>query len=316
MRYNKATMTKIKKCFFTLLLLELFFAYVPAFAQTTPPPYDYGANAGVSKQIEAYLCNPTASGSGILYQCINQLYKFAIILACVLGVLFIVVAGYVYMSAEGNSESIDKAKSILESTITALVILFAGYLLLSTINPDLVQFHGNTLQPVNITGPSGTGGGGGQCQAPTVGPATASALAQTCFGINANNAAMIAGKETGGNSTIGSTVDICQDQNGNKVPYTGQYSSYSNKYASVSWGLFQINLSAHPIVTSSGTTLPCPTAFSSQYSGSNKKCTITNMPLYEQCIGAAIDATTNINNACQISNNGTNWSQWQNECGF
>ena len=94
-----------------------------------------------------------------MYQCINQIYKFAIVLAAVIGVFFIVIAGYVYMSADGNSESVDKAKSILESTITSLVILLAGYVLLNSINPDLVQFHGNTLQPVTINVAPGTGTG-------------------------------------------------------------------------------------------------------------------------------------------------------------
>jgi hypothetical protein len=314
-------MDTLKKYFLILLLAELLFAYAPAFAQTTPAPYDYsqGGTNPVSTQIETFICNPKGTGNGVLYQCINQIYKFSIVLASVIGVFFIVIAGYIYMSAEGNSESVDKAKSIIESTIVSLVILLGGFVFLNTLNPDLVQFHGNTLQPVNLTAPSTTGtssGGGGSCQAPTVGPATASALAQSCFGTNASNAAMISGKETGGTSNLGSTVDICQDQNGNKISYTGQYSSYSKGYASVSWGLFQINISAHPIVTSNGTSLPCPSAFSSMYTGTNKKCTITNMTLYEQCVGAAIDAATNINNACLISNNGTNWSQWGNECGF
>jgi hypothetical protein len=147
---------KIKKLFLLLLLTELLFAYAPAFAQSPSPAY----NSGVDKQIESYLCDPTATGSGVLYQCINQIYKFALVLASVLGVLFIVIAGYVYMSADGNSESVDKAKSILESTIVSLVILFGGFVLLNSINPDLVQFHGNTLQPVSITVPAGGAGGG------------------------------------------------------------------------------------------------------------------------------------------------------------
>jgi hypothetical protein len=145
---------QIKKFFLLLLLTELLFAYAPAFAQSPSPTY-----SGVEKSITTYLCDPTAGGSGVLYQCINQLYKFAIVFASVLGVLFIVVAGYYYMSAEGNSESIDKAKSILETTITALVILLAGYLLLYTLNPDIVQFHGNTLQPVSLTATPGAGSG-------------------------------------------------------------------------------------------------------------------------------------------------------------
>lgn len=138
---------KLKNFLLLFLLTELLFAYTPAFAQT-PVPFDYGKDAGVSNQIKALLCAPPdtgASTNGVLYQCINQLYKFAIVLAVVIGVFFIVIAGYIYMSADGNTESVDKAKSIIESTIVSLVILLGGWLLLNAINPDLIQFH--NVQP-------------------------------------------------------------------------------------------------------------------------------------------------------------------------
>jgi hypothetical protein len=45
------------------------------------------------------------------------------------------------MGAEGNQESVEKAKSILTSTLTSIVILFAGYILLKAINPDLIEFQ-------------------------------------------------------------------------------------------------------------------------------------------------------------------------------
>ena len=52
------------------------------------------------------------------------------------------------MSAEGNQESVDKAKNILTTSIASLVILFAGYLLLKAINPDLIQFK--SIQPPSV----------------------------------------------------------------------------------------------------------------------------------------------------------------------
>ena len=167
---------KLKKYFLLLLILEIFFSYAPAFAQELPP-YNYAENAGVSEQIKKYLCAPkdpeksqtqtdildsqgnpitfdpnqaafNNTNSSVLYECINRLYKFAIILACVVGVFFIVIAGYVYMAAEGNQESVDKAKNILTTTITSIVILLAGFVLLKAINPDLVEFH--SIQPPGI----------------------------------------------------------------------------------------------------------------------------------------------------------------------
>lgn len=154
-------MTKIKKYFLLLLLAELLLAYTPAYAQQLST-YDYtqkGTNP-VSSQIERYLCAPTSTSANSLYDCINRLYKFAIIVASVLGVLFLVIAGYIYMSAEGNNEAVEKAKNILTSTVTALVILLGGYVLLKAINPDLIRFQ--TIQPPTAPMPavvtSGAGG--------------------------------------------------------------------------------------------------------------------------------------------------------------
>ena len=168
------TQKSFKKFFLVFLLLELFLTYTPAFAIPTSTGYDY-STAGVSDQIKKYLCAPTPANSsqtnnfgsgtgnsintnqaaygnnnsGDLYLCINQMYKFAIVVASVVGVFFIVIAGYVYISSEGNAESVEKAKSIVTSTVASLVILFGGYVFLKAINPDLIQFH--SVQPPSVT---------------------------------------------------------------------------------------------------------------------------------------------------------------------
>jgi hypothetical protein len=153
-------MHKLKQSLFLLLLLELIFSYAPAvYAQTgsNSASYNYGTSAGVDKQITQYLCTPSNTtnpnvnpNSQDLFKCINQLYKFSIVLASVVGVFFIVIAGYIYMSAAGDSEGVTKAKDILVSTITALVILMTGYVLLQAIDPDLIQFQ--PIQPPAVTG--------------------------------------------------------------------------------------------------------------------------------------------------------------------
>ncbi len=173
-----------KKIFVFFLNFFLIFSsnYNLAFAQTSG--YDY-TKAGVGDQIKQFLCAPTeqngtsnsanSSGSveyagqnnqasGDLYNCINRMYKFAIVIAAVVGVFFIVIAGYLYMGAGGNQESVDKAKDILATTITSIVILFAGYILLKAINPDLIQFR--SIQPPSVrlqtaNSPSGALSGSG-----------------------------------------------------------------------------------------------------------------------------------------------------------
>ncbi len=166
---------RFKKYLYILLLVELMLSYIPA-QVFAAEKYDY-SKSGVSTQIETYLCAPSEvkkdqtdlttgtftrlkdggyqdyaaannANSGDLYKCINQLYKFAIILSAVIGVFFIVIAGYIYMSSDGNQESVDKAKNILTTTITSIVILMAGYLLLKAINPDIIQFK--SIQPPSV----------------------------------------------------------------------------------------------------------------------------------------------------------------------
>lgn len=89
-----------------------------------------------------------------LYNCINRLYRFAIVLGSSIGVLFIVIAGYLYMSADGNKEAVDKAKGMLASTIASLVILFIGYILLRAINPDLIKFQQIQPESVKVSDPA------------------------------------------------------------------------------------------------------------------------------------------------------------------
>ena len=139
---------KIKLLFLSCFLIESLFVYSPALAQSQALPV---YNPGVDKQIKEYLCTPDIS----LFTCINQLYKFAIIVASVVGVFFIVIAGYLYMSSGGNDESVKSAKDILTSTIASLVILMAGFILLKAINPDLIKFH--TIVPTNVDLPSTAG---------------------------------------------------------------------------------------------------------------------------------------------------------------
>ena len=148
-----------------IILAEIFIAQV-AFAQST------AVYSGGEASIKQFLCTPTTtttgtnygsgsvSGSqtavsgqnnaaaGDLYNCINRIYRFAIILASVVGVFYMVLAGYYYMSSDGSSEAISKAKSMITSTIIALLILLGGFIFLKALNPDLVQFH--SIQPPSV----------------------------------------------------------------------------------------------------------------------------------------------------------------------
>lgn len=141
---------------------------------------------------------------------------------------------------------------------------------------------------------SGTGtfasGGTGTCQAPSSGACSPAALSSTCFGgRNVDTWSAICFKESGGNTSVPSGTDKC----------TGDGSV-------VSFGLFQINISANQIGN-----LNCPAAFSSVYTGSNKNCRVVNRALYNQCVNAAKNPQLNIETACRLASpNATNTGPW------
>lgn len=152
---------KFKKYFLLFTVVYLFLSYTHIFAaEVTGAPGDYNyKNAGIGNQIKQYLCAPTDASrtggagaanvaQGDLYACINKLYRFAIVIGAAIGVFYLVIAGYMYMGSDGNQESVDKAKDMLASTLTAFVILLAGYILLKAINPDLIQFK--QIQPGSL----------------------------------------------------------------------------------------------------------------------------------------------------------------------
>jgi hypothetical protein len=51
-----------------------------------------------------------------------------------------VIGGYSYMTASGNAEQSGKGVEMIWSSMIGLALLFGAYLLLNTINPDLVNF--------------------------------------------------------------------------------------------------------------------------------------------------------------------------------
>ncbi len=140
---------KIKTFFIILIATQLLLAHINlAYAQNSPSVTNPPVYSGVSSQIEQYLCAPTNTVGTDLFTCINKLYRFAIAAGSVVAILFIVIAGYRYMASDGNQETIDNAKSMFISSITAMVILFGGYVLLRALNPDLLRFQ--SIQPPSV----------------------------------------------------------------------------------------------------------------------------------------------------------------------
>jgi hypothetical protein len=199
----------------------------------------------------------------------------------------IVYGGVLYAISMGNPSKQSEGKEWVESALIGLLLLAGAYLILYTINPDLVNLNLPTLQGISIQAASEgnqSNGGSATCVPASGGPCSVASLQSTCFSNNANSASEICNAESSGNAVAGGDIST----NGQPV----------------SVGLFQINLSANTIAG-----LNCPSAFNHSWHVGNPS-TIINPTLYAQCVAAAKDVATNIAKACSLSGSGVSWGSW------
>lgn len=242
--------------------------------------------------------------------------------------LLFVNAGFYYLTAQGSAAKVSKAHRLFVNTLTGLVLVLAAYLLVDVFMKTLVKDEGNVngygpwneilcINPTNwyeveqldTTTLSAAeyelqeiGGGSdlyGERQTvleeqdvPETGYCSEQYLATFFPASELTTAACVCWHESNGVASIPSGVDKC-------LP-SGEPAS---------WGLFQINLTAHPI-----NGLDCPSAISGgAYSASNKSCAVESdtqsQILWENCKNNAVNPTVNIQKAVEIQQR-DGWGEW------
>jgi len=109
-----------------LVIIALLIIPVVVFAQTNTP-----------------ISNGCSGGS--ITRCVNQIYIWSMGAAALLALFMIVIGGYVTLTARGNAQQASRGKGYITSSLIGLVLLFGAYILLRTINPDLVDFRNNCI---------------------------------------------------------------------------------------------------------------------------------------------------------------------------
>jgi hypothetical protein len=100
---------------------------------------------------------PPASGSLTFAQYANNIFTLSIVIGAMLAVAVLVFSGITYMVSEAIPQK-DWGKRKLKQALWSLLILLGSYLILSTINPNLVVFNfnsgiGTTTGSGSITNP-------------------------------------------------------------------------------------------------------------------------------------------------------------------
>lgn len=294
-----------------LLALLFFTSVAPVYAANLPL-------LDPSFSIVPTECTACPCGAGGALQLVQNLMNAAISLGVVAFVLVIVYAGALFMMTPTNPESRSQAKGMLSNATVGFIIVLAAWVLVDFIMKLLYSGGGQfgpwnkilvvtdsdkCIQPVAITpiqglpsglqtiegavtGVSGSSGGGGAsnsgggqpgsiqvgagtCPAMSSGPCSIQNLTPS-FGSAATTFSKICYNESRG-TNIPSTVDIGTDHN------------------PVSYGLFQINISANPVGG-----LPCPKAFNTPYTAKNHNVHVIDQALFQKCKAIALDPSQNI----------------------
>ncbi len=81
---------------------------------------------------------------------INYLFIFGLSLIAFLALAQMMVGGLTYILAAGNVAKVEDAKDTIKQALIGLGLLLVSYLLLNTINPDLVNLRNPNLTPTQF----------------------------------------------------------------------------------------------------------------------------------------------------------------------
>lgn len=107
---------------------------------------------------------------------INYLFVFALALSGFLALGMMTLGGLQYVLAAGNVSKVEEAKNKITQALIGLGVILVSFLLLRTINPDLVKLKNPDLSPPSIrtaqfNAPSGGVPSQNRQQIPGIGPA-------------------------------------------------------------------------------------------------------------------------------------------------
>jgi hypothetical protein len=79
-------------------------------------------------------------GTSTIGEYIESIYNYLLLIVGIVAAIVLMVGGILWLSAGGNTERIGQAQKLITGSLTGLVLMLTSYILLVTINPNLVDF--------------------------------------------------------------------------------------------------------------------------------------------------------------------------------
>ena len=89
--------------------------------------------------------------STLLPRYIEIFYNYGLSVAGILAAVMLMAGGTLWLVSGGDSGKVGQAKDIIAGSLIGLVLLFSAYIILNTINPELLK-----MKPISIDGVEGT----------------------------------------------------------------------------------------------------------------------------------------------------------------
>jgi len=121
-----------------LFIVLFFILFLPLICRaTTGTEIEYPSVPGVA--------TPTATTTFPEY--VKYLVNFSITISGIIALGVLVWAGFLYLTSAGNLSQMEDAKRKIIGSLLGLTIIISSYLILYTINPQLVRWGPETVEP-------------------------------------------------------------------------------------------------------------------------------------------------------------------------
>lgn len=91
----------------------------------------------------------TASSTIYIAQYISAFYDYAMGIVGIVAVIVLMIGGIIWLTSGGNPTKIEQAKDLILGSITGVGLLLGSWILLNTVDPNLVKFKINNVKYID-----------------------------------------------------------------------------------------------------------------------------------------------------------------------
>ncbi len=104
-------------------------------------------------KLDTISCTETSCSIDWISEYVAAIYKYGVGVAAILAVVMIMIGGFVWLTSAGVPERIGKAKDFIISALSGLLLALFSFIILQTVNPELVSLGALNVQSVQEIDP-------------------------------------------------------------------------------------------------------------------------------------------------------------------